>query len=191
MSPVLKASHGILIVLLISAVFLCSIQSGEVPAEAEDVPVKFALHSTSFQANGEIPSKFTCSGSNVSPELSWSNGPSGTQSFVLIMSDPDAPSGDFTHWLVYDIPAMTKELTEAASQNGTLPTPAGEGRNDFGKAGYGGPCPPPGKPHRYVFRLYALGSKLKLRPGGSRSQVEQALQGHVLAQAELAGRYGH
>ena len=189
MNSHLKAGLGELAVLLMSAVLISATESrGESPL-AGDASTAFALHSQSFQENGDIPKKFTCSGGDLSPELSWNGSPTGTESFVLIVTDPDAPSGDFTHWVVYDIPATINEVSEAASERGTLPKQALEGRNDFGKIGYGGPCPPPGNGHRYVFTVYALGTRLNRPPGASRSQIEQAMQKHVLAQAELTARY--
>ncbi len=150
--------------------------------------VVFALQTKSFSASGEIPRKYTCMGGDLSPELSWGEPPSGTQSLTLIFDDPDAPSGTFTHWLLYDLPPTTRQLAEGAGR-GELPSGAHQGRNDFGNPGYGGPCPPPGKPHRYYFKLYALDKQLALKPGASRQQLEQALHGHVLAQAEVMGTF--
>jgi len=149
----------------------------------------FRLSSTSFQANGDIPARFTCSGEELSPALAWTDPPAGTQSLALITDDPDAPGGVFTHWVLYDLPPGTHQLPEGVAHS-TAPEGARQGRNDFNKIGYGGPCPPPGNPHRYSFRLYALDRKLNLRTGASKSDVERALKGHVLAQAELTGRFG-
>ncbi len=149
--------------------------------------VVFALQTKSFSAGGEIPRKYTCVGKDVSPELSWSEPPAGTQSLALVVDDPDAPSGTFTHWLLYDLPPSTRQLAEGASQ-GELPG-ARQGRNDFGNNGYGGPCPPPGKPHRYYFKLYALDKQLGLKSGANRQQLEQAVQTHILAHAEVTGTF--
>jgi Raf kinase inhibitor-like YbhB/YbcL family protein len=154
---------------------------------AEDSGLR--LSSPSFQANGEIPARFTCSGDNLSPALAWTDSPVGTQSFALIADDPDAPGGVFTHWVIYDLPPATHQLPEGVTHNAD-PEGARQGRNDFDKVGYGGPCPPPGSPHRYSFRLYALDKKLNLRSGASKSDVERALKGHVLAQTKLTGRFG-
>jgi hypothetical protein len=145
----------------------------------------FTLQTKSFAAGGEIPRKYTCSGEDVSPELSWSEPPAGTQSLALIMDDPDAPVGTFTHWGAYDLPPQTRQLAEGA----TLPGEARQGRNDFGRTGYGGPCPPPGKPHRYYFKLYALDTKLNLKSGASKADLERAMKGHILAQAEIMGTF--
>jgi Raf kinase inhibitor-like YbhB/YbcL family protein len=149
----------------------------------------FRLTSPSFQANGDIPARFTCSGDDLSPALAWTDPPAGTQSFALIADDPDAPGGVFTHWVLYDLPPGTHELPEGVP-HAADPGGGRQGHNDFDKIGYGGPCPPPGGPHRYSFRLYALDKKLNLRGGASKSEVERALKGHVLAQAELTGRFG-
>ncbi|HEY1264356.1 MAG TPA: YbhB/YbcL family Raf kinase inhibitor-like protein [Terriglobales bacterium] len=149
----------------------------------------FSISSTAFQSGGTIPRKFSCEGSDVSPEISWTDPPSGTVSLVLIADDPDAPAGTWTHWVLFDLPPGKRQLAENVSKVGELPAGGRQGKNDFGKIGYGGPCPPPGKPHRYLFKLYALDRKLDLRAGAGKSEVEQAMQGHILAQAELVGQY--
>ena len=149
----------------------------------------FTLSSKSFPSGGDIPKQFTCEGADVSPELSWTDPPANTQSFALIADDPDAPAGTWTHWVMYDVPSNAKELPEGTSKTPELPNGARQGRNDFGKTGYNGPCPPPGKPHRYFFRLYALDSKLNLKPGASKQEVEQALASHTLGKAEWMGRF--
>jgi Raf kinase inhibitor-like YbhB/YbcL family protein len=132
-----------------------------------------------------IPVKFTCEGADVSPELRWSDIPANTHSFALIVDDPDAPVGTFTHWVLLDIPSDRISLAEGESKTGVA------GKNDFGRAEYGGPCPPRGHgPHRYIFTLYALDvSSLKLKAGSARQQAETALHGHILAQAQYTGRY--
>jgi Raf kinase inhibitor-like YbhB/YbcL family protein len=149
----------------------------------------FAISSPSFENGANIPKKFTCDGADVSPELHWSSPPAGTQSFALIADDPDAPVGTWTHWVLFDLPAETTSLPENVPKVDELPTGGRQGRNDFRKIGYGGPCPPPGKPHRYFFKLYALDKKLNLKPGASKQEVEQAMQGHILAKTELMGKY--
>src|SRR5216683_6772325 len=120
------------------------------------------LTTSAFPSQGTIPKKFTCDGSDVSPPLAWSGAPPGTRSFALIVDDPDAPVGTWVHWVLYDLPANTKELAEGVPKQEQLSNGARQGRNDFRKIGYGGPCPPPGKPHRYFFKLYALDKKLDL-----------------------------
>jgi Raf kinase inhibitor-like YbhB/YbcL family protein len=151
--------------------------------------MSFQLATTAFSAGGAIPRKFTCDGPDVSPKLAWSDPPGKTQSFALIMDDPDAPAGTWVHWVIYDLPANTRELAEGVAKQEQLSNGARQGRNDFGKIGYGGPCPPPGKPHRYFFKLCALDAKLDLKAGATKADVERAMKGHILTQAELIGRY--
>lgn len=147
------------------------------------------LTSTAFRPEGSIPAKFSCDDRNISPELSWSGAPAGTKSFVLVMHDPDAPiAGGYTHWVVYNIPANIDHIPEHAPNQDRLPGGGMQGKNDSGTYGYTGPCPPSGT-HRYYFRLYALDLELDSRAGGSKAGLEKAMQGHVLAQAELMGKY--
>ncbi len=148
------------------------------------------ISTKSFSAGGEIPKRYTCDGADVSPQLSWSGAPEKTQSLALIADDPDAPRGTWTHWVVYDLPARTQEFAEDVRKIDQIPGGGSQGRNDFGKVGYNGPCPPPGKPHGYFFRIYALDKSLGLKPGAARKEVESAMQGHVLAQGEVMGRSG-
>ena len=152
--------------------------------------MSFTLKSTAFTNGGEIPRKYTCNGENVSPALSWSEAPSHARTLVLIADDPDAPAGTWTHWILWNIPANATSLPEALppSQE-SLTNGARQGKNDFGRIGYGGPCPPPGRPHRYFFRLYALGATLDLKPGAGRSELESAMNAHVLASAEWMGLF--
>ena len=149
----------------------------------------FTLQSSAFQNGGSIPKKFTCEAADVSPELTWSGVPEKTQSFALIADDPDAPMGTWVHWVIYDLPPNTAKLPEGVPKQEQAASGA-QGKNSSGKIGYGGPCPPPGKPHRYFFKLYALDGKLNLKPGARKPEVEAAMKGHVLAQAELMGKYG-
>jgi Raf kinase inhibitor-like YbhB/YbcL family protein len=150
----------------------------------------FSLSSSDFENGSTIPKNFTCDGADVSPELSWSDAPKETQSFALIADDPDAPVGTWTHWVIYNLAADTKSTPQNVNKIDQLPDGVMQGRNDFRKIGYGGPCPPTGKPHRYFFRLYALDTKLNLKAGASRQEVEQAMNRHVVGQAELMGKYG-
>ena len=147
---------------------------------AEEAKVK--VTSSAFQSGDNIPSKFTCDGSDTSPPLQIAGIPSNAKTLVLIADDPDAPGGLFTHWLVWNIPPQLSSIAEGSSPKGV------QGANDFGKSGYRGPCPPPGT-HRYSFKIFALDRELDLRPGAKRSQVDTAMKGHVLAQGELIGRY--
>jgi len=150
----------------------------------------FSISSPSFQNGKDIPKKFTCDGEDVSPALSWTDPPQGSKSFALIADDPDAPRGTWTHWVLFDLPAATTSLPEGVQKVGELTGGGRHGTNDFPKIGYGGPCPPPGKPHRYFFKLYALDSQLNLKAGASKQEVEQAMQNHILGKTELMGKYG-
>lgn len=147
------------------------------------------LTSSAFQNEAAIPSVFSCDGQNISPELSWNSAPPNTKSLALIMYDPDAPvSGGFTHWLVYNIPANVNHLPENVPNQDQLPGGGIQGKNSSGKYGYMGPCPPSGS-HRYYFKLYALNAILNPSVGTNKDTLEQAIRGHVLAEAELMGRY--
>ena len=150
---------------------------------------KFELRTSSFAPGGFIPRRFTCDASDVSPALLWTEPPPGTKSFALIEDDPDAPSGTFVHWLAYDLAASSRRLPEAMPKDDQMPGGGRQGINGFSRTGYSGPCPPPGRPHRYFIRLYALDAKLNLRPAATRSELDAAMKGHILAQAELMGRY--
>jgi hypothetical protein len=150
----------------------------------------FALKTTAFAAGGEIPKKHTCDGADVSPALNWNHAPDGTQSFALIADDPDAPVGTWTHWIIWNIPARTTTLQEGVPKVGECGDGARQGRNDFKRIGYGGPCPPPGKPHRYFFRVYALDAKLDVKAGADRNELARAMKEHVLSETELMGTYG-
>jgi Raf kinase inhibitor-like YbhB/YbcL family protein len=174
--------------------FAAWISSGGLTGDGTDhakgaASMAFAISSPSFQAGGEIPKKFTCEGADVSPELHWTAPPAGTLSFALIADDPDAPVGTWTHWVFFDIPPSATGLPEGVSKVDEVPSGGRQGRNDFRRIGYAGPCPPPGKPHRYFFKLYALDKMLNLKPGVSKQEVEQAMQGHILETAELMGTY--
>ncbi len=153
-------------------------------------PMAMAISSGSFPNGGYIPKQFTCDGADISPELSWTNPPPGAHSFALIAEDPDAPVGTWTHWVIFDLPPSTRSLPEGvAKMIDKLPDGGRQGANDFGKIGYGGPCPPPGKPHRYFFKLYALDRKLDLKPSSTRARFDEAIENHVLDEAEWMGRY--
>jgi Raf kinase inhibitor-like YbhB/YbcL family protein len=142
----------------------------------------FALTSSALREGQAIPARFTCDGTNASPPLAWSDPPQAARGFALIMDDPDAPNRTFTHWMLYDIPATATELTDQ-SLGKTLP-------NDFGRAGYGGPCPPVGAgPHRYFFTLYAVDVPSLNPKGRTRKALERVLQAHTVATARLMARY--
>jgi Raf kinase inhibitor-like YbhB/YbcL family protein len=154
-----------------------------------EAAMELKLTSPAFQHEGMIPGKFTCDGSDVSPALKWSDPPSGIQSFALIMDDPDAPGRTWVHWVLYDLPADARGLPEGVPMQNELASGARQGRNDFPKIGYGGPCPPPGPAHRYFFKLYALDAKTGLKAGATKADLERAMKGHILGQTELVGRY--
>jgi Raf kinase inhibitor-like YbhB/YbcL family protein len=149
---------------------------------------EFRLTSSAFQQEDPIPAKFSCDGEDISPRLTWTNPPSEPQSFALIFDDPDAPSGTWVHWVLYNLPPETRSLPEAVGPESTLGNGALHGSNSWNSLGYGGPCPPSGE-HRYFFKLYALDSVLELEVGASKEQVLEAMQGHILAQTELMGTY--
>jgi hypothetical protein len=151
--------------------------------------VEMELSSPAFPEGGNIPAKYTCEGQNISPPLEWSQVPSGTNSFALIMDDPDAPGGTFTHWVLFNLPSDIHKLPEAVPSQKELTNSARQGKNDFRKIGYGGPCPPPGRPHRYCFTLYALDEPLPLSSGASKKQVLNSMKGHILASGKLTGIY--
>ena len=151
----------------------------------------FTLTSTAFSDGAAIPAQYTCDGVDVSPPLAWSGPPPGTRSFALIADDPDAPVGTWVHWVLYNLPAAVSELPENIAKVESLDLGgARQGRNDFRRPGYGGPCPPPGPAHRYFFKLYALDAPLQLKPGGQKKDLEAAMEGHVLGSAQLMGTYG-
>ena len=148
----------------------------------------FALSCPVIADGAAIPAAYTCEGRDVSPALAWAEPPAGTQSFALISDDPDAPGKTWVHWVVYNLPASTRKLPEAFPAKPELPDGTRQGTTDFGRTGYGGPCPPSGT-HRYYFKLYALDTTLALPPGATKRQVEAAMQNHILAQAQLMGTY--
>ncbi len=172
---------------VVCAFILGACASPSTPSPVTSIPTAgpaptFVLTSDAFGHEGVIPKKFSCDGQNISPRLQWSGTPSNTKSFALIMDDPDAPIGTFTHWVAFDIVATQTEIREGASvgQNG---------KNSAGRTGYTGPCPPSGT-HRYFFTLYALDLQtLGLNEGATRNDVEKAMSGHILAQAQLMGKY--
>ncbi len=159
------------------------------PARGGEV-MAFELTSPAFEPDQRIPKTYTCDGPDVSVPLRWSDPPAGTKSFALIADDPDAPRGTWVHWVLYDLPAEARELPEGVPAREALENGARQGVNDFRKVGYGGPCPPPGPAHRYFFRLYALGRPTGLPPRATKRQLLDSARGHVLAEAELVGRYG-
>jgi Raf kinase inhibitor-like YbhB/YbcL family protein len=150
---------------------------------------KMEVTSNAFRDGQPIPSRYTCDDKNISPALIWKGAPTGTRSLALIVDDPDSPTGVWAHWVVFNIPGDASELAEDAAKSNTTPANFIEGLNDFKKIGYGGPCPPAGKLHRYYFKLFALDTTLDLPSGASRQAVEAAMTKHILAQGQLMGTY--
>jgi len=150
--------------------------------------MELTVKSTAFNNGGMIPEVYTCDGKDISPPLSWSQGPSGTRTYALISDDPDAPMGTWVHWVIYNIPANVTSLEENIPKTEKLQNGAVQGKNDFRRFGYGGPCPPGGT-HRYYFRVYALDTVLKEGPGLTKKQLLKSMEGHILAQGELMGKY--
>jgi Raf kinase inhibitor-like YbhB/YbcL family protein len=146
------------------------------------------LTSPAFAQGQPIPVKYTCKGEDISPALAWGDPPAGTQSFALIMDDPDAPVGTWVHWVLFNIPASARGLPEAFPADASLPDGSLSGKNSWGRTGYGGPCPPSGT-HRYFFKLYALDETLAINPGADKGELEKAMVGHILASAELMGTF--
>ena len=147
------------------------------------------VSSPAFEDGGTIPPRFTCQGDDVSPPLKWANLPDGTKSVALICDDPDAPAGTWVHWVLYDLSPKFDGLPEAIPGGEVTWQGAKQGVNDFRRSGYGGPCPPPGKPHRYFFKIYALDIEPGLPAGASKADLLRAIEGHVLAEGQLIGLY--
>lgn len=152
------------------------------------MPLK--ISSPVFSKGATIPTKYTCSGANISPALAWSGIPAAARALALICDDPDAPGGTFTHWLIWNLPVTLAGFHDRVLARKSFENGSRQGLNDFGSIGYGGPCPPPGKPHRYFFRLYALDAPLALRPGANRRDLDRSMKGHILDNDEYIGTYG-
>jgi len=150
--------------------------------------MEIKLNSSAFREGEMIPKKHTCDGEDISPPLEWSTVPAGCKNLALICDDPDSPTGTWVHWVIYNIPPQTNKLTENVPVSRTLEDGSLQGINDFRKMGYGGPCPHAGT-HRYNFKLYALDAVLKLKAGATKDQLLRAMEGHVLAQGQLMGKY--
>ncbi len=153
-----------------------------------EVKVDLKITSSAFDEGTMIPKKYTCDDEDISPPLSWTEIPDGVESFALICDDPDAPMGTWVHWVIFNIPSNVHELPEGVPTNETLKNGSKQGTNDFGKIGYGGPCPPGGT-HRYFFKLYALDTLLNLGTGLSKSQLLSAIKDHILSEGQLVGKY--
>ena len=159
------------------------------PKPAKGHVMKIQLASAAFAGGQPIPVKYTGDALDISPPLAWTNAPAGAKSFALIADDPDAPAGDWTHWVIYDLSPTATALAEDTLKTPQLRNGAKQGLNDFKKTGYGGPAPPPGKAHRYYFKLYALDAMTGLAPGAAKKDLLKAMDGHVLAEGQLMGTY--
>jgi Raf kinase inhibitor-like YbhB/YbcL family protein len=177
------------VLLTILALLVCCCKDSEQaagPAGGEKMEIK--ITSSAFAEGGMIPSKYTCDGADISPPLQWGEVPEGTKSIALISDDPDAPMGTWVHWVLFNLPAETKELTENIPPDETLPNGAKQAITDFGRVGYGGPCPPSGT-HRYFFKIYALDTELQVDTSTGKRGLLKAMEGHILGQGQLMGKY--
>lgn len=177
------------LVLLFVAISGCAAPTPDETTPPGNSQAALTITSTAFAAGGNIPVEYTCQGQNISPPLDWDQGPAGTASFALIVDDPDAPSGVYTHWVIYNLPPEARSLPKAVPNEDQLSNGALQGKNGSGKIGYAGPCPPPGPAHHYRFTLYALDGYLNLAAGASKQELLQVIQGRVLAQNQLIGLY--
>ena len=171
---------------VILCALVCSCQGVNARKGGKKVEIK--VTSTAFKDGGMMPGKYSLNGGNVSPPIAWNNVPEGTKSFALICDDPDAPAGVWVHWVVYDIPASVKSLSEHQPKTAALPNGAKQGTNDFPKLGYDGPAPPSGT-HRYFFKVYALDTEMNLQPGATKPQLLEAMEGHILAKGQIVGKF--
>lgn len=156
--------------------------------DIKETKMEITIESRDFKEGEPIPSKFTCEGSNISPQLSWTCETEGVKTYVLIVEDPDSPSGNFTHWIVYNIPSRVNSLMQNSTPTKNVPDEILMGTNDFGRIGYGGPCPPSGI-HRYFFRMYGLNTAVHLDSGATKREVLKKMEGHIIARGELMGTY--
>jgi Raf kinase inhibitor-like YbhB/YbcL family protein len=181
---------SLLLVSCAAVVLLRGVASSDAPTAGPAAePASLQITSDAFADGKMIPRDHTCDGADRSPPLHWDGAPERTKALALVVDDPDAPSGVFTHWLLYNVPAAAKALDEGVATKGTLGDGSRQGTNDFGQVGWKGPCPPPGSTHRYFFKLYALSAPLELEPGAKRDAVEKAIKEKKLAEAQLKGRY--
>ncbi|HSF79947.1 MAG TPA: YbhB/YbcL family Raf kinase inhibitor-like protein [Anaerolineales bacterium] len=174
--------RNVFLVILMVGLVSCAPTTSH-PDDESEVDMGLTLASTAFSDGEKIPKEYTCEGNDISPQLAWTDVPPATQSLVMIMDDPDAPSGTWVHWVLFNIEPQVEELPEGGTGIGV------EGNNSWRRTGYGGPCPPAGQTHRYIFKLYALDVELGLRAGASKKEVEKAIQNHILAQVQITGTY--
>jgi len=188
----MKNNNYLLSLVTLLVLSACGAPAASTPVRAPTIIVSgnqaITLTSPAFKQGEAIPAVYTCNGSDTSPALEWGEPPNGTQSFALISDDPDAPSGVFNHWVIYNIPPTTRSLPESLVKDAKLPDGTQQGQNSRGWVGYLGPCPPNGT-HHYTFVLYALDGKLELSSGANKGDLLAAMNGHILATGELIGTY--
>ncbi|MBI5679650.1 MAG: YbhB/YbcL family Raf kinase inhibitor-like protein [Methanobacterium sp.] len=186
---------GLFVLVLVIFVSGCTSQNTNQTTGTNQTTVNsgnFEIKSNAFVQGGQIPQKYTANGQNISPPLSWASAPVNTKSFTITCEDPDASGsggGAFFHWIIFNIPGNVNQLAEGITNQGTLDNGAKQGTNDFNKIGYSGPAPPSGT-HRYAFKIYALDTTLNLDVGATKNQVNSAIQGHILGEAQITGKYG-
>ncbi len=187
---IMRWKRSLLMIAAAVFVFGCEEREQERTGKKGGTTMDIKVTSTAFEESGMIPAKYTCDGEDISPPLKLESVPEGTRSIALIADDPDAPMGTFVHWVLFNLPADTRELAENMPKKERLENGAIQGETDFGKKkeGYGGPCPPSGT-HRYYFKVYALDAMLDLGPDAKKKDVEKAMEGHILAQGQLMGQY--
>ena len=183
-------ASGAAISLVVALISQCTAATEDVAVKAGAPKATVDLSSSGFKEGKTIPKEFTADGKDESPPLKWTGVPAEAKSLALICDDPDAPVGTWVHWVIYDLPAGSQELAGSLPTRETLPSGARQGLNSWKNVGWGGPSPPPGKPHRYFFKLYALDKKLDLAAGADKQKLLAAMKDHVLAQAKLMGTYG-
>ncbi|HOI39728.1 MAG TPA: YbhB/YbcL family Raf kinase inhibitor-like protein [Methanobacterium sp.] len=183
---------GISLIILVIFASGCTQENNQTTDQSGDQSGGFQITSTAFVQGGQIPQKYTANGDNISPPLAWTSAPQKTISFTITCEDPDASGsggGAFFHWIVFDIPGNVTQLAEGITNQRTLDNGAKQGTNDLGTIGYTGPSPPSGT-HRYAFKIYALDVMLNLDAGATKEQVTNAMQGHILGQTQITGKYG-
>lgn len=177
-----------MVIIILLVMFSSFYGLAQIETKQEGGIMEIKINSTAFKDGEFIPKKYTCDGDNVSPPLEWSEVPKATQSIALICDDPDAPMGTWVHWVIFNIPALVKKLSENIKAAKVLEDGTVQGNNDFRKIGYGGPCPPGGT-HRYHFKIYALDKRIELTPGATKDELIREMGGHILAEGEQMGKY--
>lgn len=177
------------LIFLLALLAATTVAQRAVSSTSHERKTKFILTSAAFASGAEIPVQFTCKGADTSPDLEWKGAPAHVAVFALITDDPDAPDGTWVHWVVWNLPPSAHRLPAGVPKQAELNDGTRQGRNDFKRVGYNGPCPPPGKTHRYFFRLYALDHKIDLSPGATRAELDVAIKNYVVAEAEYMGTF--